>query len=185
VRYVRHNAAKYGVDPDHLGISGASAGGHLSLTMAGKGQQGDPKAKDPIDRESSAVQCVACFFPPTDFLNYGKAGEDGVGFGILKGFKAAFGPRTETAEQRAELGRTISPIYFVHTNMPPILIAHGDADKLVPIQQAQSFLEKCKEVGGKTKLLVREGREHGWPDMGKDMELFASWFDENLRGIKP
>jgi hypothetical protein len=42
------------------------------------------------------VQCVACFFPPTDFLNYTKPGEDAVGVGVLKSFKAAFGPRADT-----------------------------------------------------------------------------------------
>src|SRR6185436_3545028 len=75
VRFIRHNATRYGVDPARLGITGGSAGGHLSLTMAAKGAKGDSAAKDPIDRESSEVQCVACFFPPTDFLNYGAPGE--------------------------------------------------------------------------------------------------------------
>jgi len=72
VRFIRHNAAQYGVKPDCLGITGGSAGGHLSLTMGTQGTKGDASAKDPIDRESSEIQCVACFFPPTDFLNYGK-----------------------------------------------------------------------------------------------------------------
>src|SRR5678816_3570618 len=72
VRFIRHNAAQYGVDPKRLGITGGSAGGHLSLTMGTQGTKGDPNAKDPIDRESSEIQCVGCFFPPTDFLNYGK-----------------------------------------------------------------------------------------------------------------
>ena len=64
--------------------------------------------------------------------------------------------------------------------MAPVLIIHGDADKLVPIQQAQSFVKRCEEVGTPAKLVVREGKEHGWPDMAKDMELFADWFDEHL-----
>jgi acetyl esterase/lipase len=185
VRFIRHNAAHYGVDPNRLGITGGSAGGHLSLTMGTQGGPGDAKAKDLVDRESSAVQCVACFFPPTDFLNYSRPGEDAVGVGILKSFKSGFGPRSDTAEERQKLGREISPIYFVHSNMPPILIIHGDADTLVPIYQAQTFVKRCEGVGSTAKLVVREGKQHGWPDMGKDMELFADWFDEYLRGIKP
>jgi acetyl esterase/lipase len=184
VRFIRHNAAKYGVDPSRLGLTGGSAGGHLSLTMATQGAPGDPKAKDPIDRESSEVQCVACFFPPTDFLNYGQPGEDAVGVGTLKDFKPAFGPRADTPEGRQALGREISPIYFVHSNMAPILIIHGDADKLVPIYQSQTFVKRCEAVGSPAKLVVREGKLHGWPDMGKDMEQFADWFDEHLRGMK-
>ena len=185
VRFIRHNAAHYGVDPNRLGITGGSAGGHLSLTMGTQGGPGDANAKDLVDRESSAVQCVACFFPPTDFLNYGRPGEDAVGVGTLKDFKSAFGPRADAEEGRQKLGREISPIYFIHSNMPPMLIIHGDADKLVPIYQAQTFVKRCEEVGSKAKLVVREGKQHGWPDMGKDMELLADWFDEYLRGIKP
>jgi acetyl esterase/lipase len=185
VRFIRLNAAKYGVDPNRLGLTGGSAGGHLSLTMATQGSQGKPDAKDPVDRETSEVGCVACFFPPTDFLNWGEPGEDAVGVGVLKNFKSAFGPMSDTAEGRQKLGREISPIYYVHSNMPPILIIHGDADKLVPIYQSQTFVKRCEEVGSPIKLIVREGKLHGWPDMAKDMELFADWFDEHLRGVKP
>jgi acetyl esterase/lipase len=184
VRFVRHHAASYGLDPKRLGITGGSAGGHLSLTMAVKGAKGNQSAKDPIDRESSEVQCVACFFPPTDFLNYGQPGEDAVGVGILKNFKAAFGPLSDTPDGRQKLGQEISPIYFVHSNTPPILIFHGDADKLVPIQQARSFVKHCDELGREARLIVREGKEHGWSEMGEDLKLIADWFDEHLRGTK-
>jgi acetyl esterase/lipase len=185
IRFIRHNAAKYGVDPNRLGITGGSAGGHLSLTMATRGTKGDPNARDLVDRESSEVQCVACFFPPTDFLNYGRPGEDAVGVGVLKNFKAAFGPLADTPEGRQKLGREISPIYFVHSNMPPILIIHGRADTLVPLYQAQTFVKRCQEVGSPAKLIVREGKNHGWADIGKDLEVFADWFDEHLRAPRP
>jgi acetyl esterase/lipase len=184
VRFIRHNAKKYGIKPDKVGVSGGSAGGHLSLTLATQGGPGDPKAKDEVDRESSAVQCVACFFPPTDFLNYGKPGEDGVGFGILKGFKAAFGSEADTLDGRAKLGRAISPIYFVHSNQAPILIIHGDADTLVPFQQAETFVAKCKETGDVAKVSVRHGKGHGWPDWLNDMKEMADWYDDHLRGLK-
>ncbi len=90
VRYIRAHAADYKIDPDRIGITGGSAGGHLSLMQGCAGDQGDPKAKDPIDRVSSRVQAVACFFPPTDFLNYGKPGEVALGKGVLKDFPAPF-----------------------------------------------------------------------------------------------
>jgi len=185
VRFIRHNAAKFGVDPERLGITGASAGGHLTLTIAVKGSPGNPEAKDPVDRESSAVQCAACFFPPTDFLNYGGPGEDAVGVGTLKNFKPAFGPRSDTAEGRQELGREISPIYFIHSNMPPVLIIHGDADKLVPIYQAEIFIKSCEEMGVTAKLFVHRGGGHGWPGLNQELPILADWFDEYLRGIKP
>lgn len=184
IRFGRHNAAKYNIDTNKFGIYGGSAGGHLTLTIATQGGPGKNDAKDPIDRESSQVHAAACFFPPTDFLNYGKPGEDGVGFGILKGFKGAFGSRSETEEGRRELGREISPIYYLTTNSAPSLIIHGDADKLVPYQQAEVFIEKAKSLGVPAQLINRPGKEHGWPTIGEDLALFADWFDEHLLGKK-
>lgn len=185
IRFVRHNAAKYGVNPDKFGITGASAGGHLSLTMGTQGGPGKPEAKDAIDRESSAVAAAACFFPPTDFLNWGAEGVDAVGVGPLAAFKGAFGPRSDTAESRQILGKEISPLNFVKGSMPPTLIIHGDADKLVPIQQAEIFVKKAKESGATAKLIVREGKDHGWAEIPADLVIFADWFDQYLRGIEP
>lgn len=180
VRYIRLHAREYGVDPGRLGISGASAGGHLSLTMGTQGGPGNAEAKDPVDRESSAVQAVACFFPPTDFLNYGEAGVDAVGVGTLAGFKAAFGPESETPGGRQRLGREISPVNFITARLAPTLIVHGDGDKLVPVQQARVFVEKARAAGVEAKLVVHAGGEHGWPGIEKDVALLADWFDRHL-----
>ena len=185
VRFVRHESTTYSVDPNKFGIIGASAGGHLSLTMATQGRPGKSDASDPVDRESSAVQAVACFFPPTDFLNYGRPGEDAVGVGVLAGFKPAFGPSADTPEGRQKLGKEISPLYYVTSNLPPTLILHGDADTLVPIQQAEAFVEKARNAGTTARLIVREGKQHGWPEIIDDLSLCADWFDEHLRGLKP
>ena len=89
VRFIRYHAKDYHIDPDRIGITGASAGGHLSLMQGTAGDTGDKSAKDPIDQTSSRVQAVGCFFPPTDFLNYGKPGEIALGCGVLEGIQAA------------------------------------------------------------------------------------------------
>lgn len=186
VRFIRHHAAEYGVNPDKFGIAGGSAGGHLSLTLGTQGAPGAATAKDPMDRASSAVQAVACLFPATDFLNYGTNGVDAVGIGLLAEFKPAFGPRSDTAESRQIYGREISPVYFVTSNLPPTLIIHGDADKLVPYQQSEMFVQRAQVAGAKTVKLIRmPDKGHGWPDMVKDMETMADWFDKHLRGQKP
>ncbi len=54
VRYIRHHARDYGADPQRLGVTGGSAGGHLSLLLATRGGPGPADAADPVDRESSA-----------------------------------------------------------------------------------------------------------------------------------
>jgi acetyl esterase/lipase len=191
VRYIRYHAKDYHIDPDRIGITGGSAGGHLSLMQGTAGNTGDPKAKDPVDRVSSRVEAVACFFPPTDFLNYGEPGKDAIGRNTLAGFKPPFDfheqdPKTHVfvpvtdEEKIREIGKQISPIYHISADTPPTLIIHGDADKLVPIQQAESFIEKLKGAGVPAELVVKKGAAHGWPDMGKDMVTIADWFDKYL-----
>ena len=184
VRFIRHNAKKWKIDPDRLGVSGGSAGGHLSLTIGVQGGPGQADSRDPIDRESSAIQAIACLYPPTDFLNYGKPGEDAVGVGTLEKYKPAFGSEADTPEGRQRLGKAVSPIYHVTSQLPPTLIIHGDRDLLVPIQQAESFVARAKAAGAVAKLVVKPGAAHGWTDRQPDYTLFAEWFDAHLRGLK-
>jgi acetyl esterase/lipase len=190
-RFIRHHAKEYGVDPTALGITGGSAGGHLSLMQGTTGKDGDPKAKDPVDRESSRVAAVACFFPPTDFLNYGKPGEEAIGTGTLKAFKAPFefielDKKTNAfvlitePERRREIAKEISPFYHVSEKSAPTLIVHGDKDFLVPLQQAEIFIEKLKAAKVPAELVVKPGAAHGWNGIDKDVRLFADWFDKNL-----
>jgi acetyl esterase/lipase len=195
LRYIRHHAADYHIDADRIGITGGSAGGHLSLMQGTAGTAGDPNAKDPVDRASSRVAAVACFFPPTDFLNYGETGKVALGRGTLKNFKAPFDfrdfdPKTRSFElitdetKRREIGKQISPVYHVTPDDAPTLIIHGDADKLVPIQQAELIITKLKEAGIPAQLVVKQGASHGWPGMEKDMATIADWFDKHLKSKK-
>ncbi|HLQ44517.1 MAG TPA: alpha/beta hydrolase [Planctomycetaceae bacterium] len=191
VRFIRSRADQYQIDPNRIGITGGSAGGHLSLMQGTAGTLGKPDAKDPVDRQSSRVQAVACFFPPTDFLNYGKPGENALGRGVLKNFRApfdfheldsatkAFVPITDE-ERILTIGRAISPVNHVSPDDPPTLIIHGDADLLVPIQQAELIIDKLKEAGVASELVVKKGAAHGWPDLGKDTHILADWFDKHL-----
>jgi len=186
VRFVRANAAQYGVDPMKLGITGSSAGGHLSLMIATRGGPGDPKATDPVDRESSSVQAVACFYPPTDYLNWFEDGDNAVGIGRLSAYAAAFGSKAATPEGREALGKELSPIYWVHKDQPPIYIVHGDADEQVSVTQAHRFLKKCREIGAKVKVLIRQGAGHGgWKEMTDDTTRMTEWFDLQLLGKAP
>jgi acetyl esterase/lipase len=181
IRFVRTHAAEYGVDPDRLGITGGSAGGHLSLMMGAYGGPGNPDAKDPVDRASSAVQAIAIFFPPTDFMNYGKEGVAAMTFPLLRPFRPAFGVTDATPpEQLEKLGRTLSPIYGITEKMPPTLIIHGDADTLVPLQQSQLVDAKLEQLKVPHKLEVRPGKGHGWPGMEADFPLLADWFEMYL-----
>ena len=92
---------------------------------------------------------------------------------------------TLTDEGRKALGREISPIYFVTKQLPPTLIIHGDADKAVPLQQSESFVQRARNAGAaNVELIVRLGKGHGWGDFWKsaeDFTAFADWLDRHLR----
>jgi acetyl esterase/lipase len=196
VRFIRHHAGEYGIDPARIGITGASAGGHLSLMLGTAGDDGNPNDPDPVEREPSRVQAVACFFPPTDLMNFGKPGH-----ALLRPtdhgppFRAAFDYRELDPASRLwvpiidperlrEITRQISPITHVTRDDAPTLILHGDADELVPVQQSEAMVESLKQAGVDARLVTRPGAKHGWFTMTRDMELFADWFDGHL-GKKP
>ena len=67
VRYIRHNAEQFGVDPDRLGVYGYSAGGHLSLMLGTASDEGDEQADEPILKVSDRVRAVVAFVAPTDW----------------------------------------------------------------------------------------------------------------------
>jgi acetyl esterase/lipase len=180
VRYVRHHAGEYGVDPERLGVTGGSAGGHLSLMLATRGGPGPAEAEDAVGRESSAVQAVAIFFPVTDLLNLGTSTENLGDGGPPKSFRRAFGPEGTNLSVWKVVGRSVSPIYHVNTNLPPIFVIHGDADTLTPLEQSEWFQAKASEVGRPIRLEVHPGGGHGWLTMVWDVRKFADWFDEQL-----
>ncbi len=180
LRFIRHHAREHGVDPQRLGVTGGSAGGHLSLMLATLGGPGAADAADPIDRESSAVEAVAIFFPVTDLLNLGSSTENPGDGGPPKSFVKAFGPQSTNLPAWKVIGRDLSPIYHVHSNLPPILIFHGDADTLVPLDQSQRFQAEAQKVGGKVKIIVHRGGAHGWWSMIWDLRQFADWFETHL-----
>ncbi len=185
VRFVRANAQRFEVNPGRIGVLGASSGGHLTLSIAARRGEGNPDASDPVERESGEVQAAACFFPPTDFLNYGGPGKSGVGEGPLTPLEAAFGSKGLSPAERTALGREISPIYFITSKLPPTLIIHGDRDDVVPLEQSERFVQRASDEGAPhVRLIVRPGKGHGWGDFWKsteDVTAFADWFDQHLR----
>ncbi|MBL9134174.1 MAG: alpha/beta hydrolase, partial [Verrucomicrobiaceae bacterium] len=180
-RFVRHHAKEYGIDPGRLGVFGGSSGGHLSLMLATRGGPGDPGAADPVDRESSAVQAVAVFYPVTDLLNLGPSTENLGDGGPPKSFRKSFGPKASDTSEWKIIGRDVSPIFHVTQALPPVFIAHGGADTLVPVEQSTRFKQRAAELGRTVALTIRPGEKHGWPTMIWDAHLFAGWLTEHLK----
>ncbi len=197
VRFVRHNAASYKVDPEKLGIFGGSAGGHLSLMQGTAGIATNERA-NPVDRESSRVQAVVAYYPPTDFLNYGvDDGDFDKHVRTLFDGRNPFFPAVDFREfddEKLLVERVsgeekirkrlidISPVNHVSRDDPPTLIIHGDADKLVPIQQAELIMARFKTAGVTAVLKTMPGKSHGWDAEAEEVKQFADWFDTHLGG---
>ena len=197
IRFIRYHAADYGIDPKRFGITGASAGGHLSVSAAVFGTDGVSEedyrkihsipanhAVDPVELVSSNVQAVACFYPPTNFVNY--MCRDSNWFDLPKvrnvSVNGSFVATPDSSKEfQNRVLKAISPYFFISKETPPVLIIHGTADELVPFSQSVSFKARLMELNIPCKLIAREGEKHGWPHDKTDDEAFIGWFDQWLQ----
>ena len=176
IRYVKAHAAEFGIDPDRLGLTGASAGGHLASLAAVTAEPGDPVAKDPLRRLSSSVKAVGVFFPPANFLDWNGSPAPGDRIqGLFFGDRAA-----RTPEEVAARAKELSPALLVKAPTPPFLVIHGDADPTVPLQQSRSLVDAIKGAGGSAELIVKAGGGHAWPTISEEVRTMSDWFDKKL-----
>lgn len=176
VRFIRLTANDYGIDPQRLGVLGGSAGGHLTLMLATTGDDGDAESKDPVLRTSSRITAGVALFPPTD----------------LRGWTTE--PPAEIAARPnlrpplafdAALEASVSPLLAVTADDAPVLMIHGDQDKLVPLEHSSNILPKFEECGVGSKLVVIEGAAHGFsPQQNRERVIPAmlEWFRLHLQG---
>jgi acetyl esterase/lipase len=144
VRWIRANAAKYGVDPQHVGAFGHSAGAQLAALL---GMEDTRDNSDPaLAKYSSKVQAVVDVSGPTDFTTH-KDPED-VGF-----LTAFFGGDYTHA---AKTWQDASPVFHAAKGVAPFLIVHGTQDQSVPLGQAQELVDKLKQAGAEVKFVTVE-----------------------------
>jgi acetyl esterase/lipase len=167
VRFVHAHAADYGVDPNRVGVSGISSGAHLSLMIAGS--------------PDSGVNAVAAIAPGTDLVNWGKPGVLFSDDPQIIPFLPALGidPKAPKDDLKAQLQK-LSPITLVTAKYPPTLIVHGDADKLVPLQQSQDMDKALAKAGAEHRLEVIAGGGHDDKTFGPGLMKALQWFKEKL-----
>lgn len=181
IRYIKANADKYGIDPDRIGLMGASAGGHLALMTTLTAEPGNPDAEDPLLRQDTEVAATGVFFPPTDFLNW--EGKDHAEVGELIGdalFPHDYAQRSQ--EEFLDEARKASPIQHIKKVRAPFLFIHGDADPVVPLSQSEIMIEALEKAGNETGLIVKKGGAHPWITMPEEILQLADWFDAQLAG---
>jgi acetyl esterase/lipase len=186
VRFIKANAKKFNVDPDRLGIAGASSGGQLCLMMGCAGTTGDSRSSDPIEKQSSKVAAVACIFPLSDFLEFDKDNLPPQ----WERFRALldvheFSPMTNRLERvtparRTQYARACSPLYCVKKDAAPTFIVHGDADKLIPVRQSRDLTAEFKKCGATCEYLEVKGMGHSAIEAAPYLPKLADWFDKQL-----
>lgn len=178
VRFIHLKAKDLGVDADRLGVTGGSAGGHLTLMLATTAADGDPKAKDAVLRQSDRVAAVVALYPPTDISDWVDHPPD-----AIKNIPALKPPLTFDAKLAPEY----SPLLKVTDKTAPTLLIHGDKDPLVPIEHSKKMLAALEKAKVDCKLIVVEGAGHGFNDkQNKELVVPAmmEWFEGHLAAKK-
>jgi acetyl esterase/lipase len=182
IRYVKQHASEYKIDPERLGLTGASAGGHLATLAAVTPEEGKPDANPPPLRYDTRVKAAAIFFPPTDLLDWDGKPADWKLLGSLLFLGGTNGHSEAEIKERA---LQISPARLVKPPIVPFLFIHGDADPLVPLQQSQKMVAALKAAGGSAELIVKKGGGHPWMTLPEEVKVMADWFDQHLPESKP
>lgn len=144
--YLFTHAEVLNIDTDKIVLMGGSAGGHLAL-MAGL--LGNDKKFDTHCSFDGSLEVAAIIdkYGVTDLtpLSEWKSARNWLGDGFRDN----------------EFVKSVSPLYYVDTNSPPVFIVHGDADPIVPYEQSVILHRKLQEKGVKTSFLTIEGGQHG------------------------
>ncbi|HSU68441.1 MAG TPA: alpha/beta hydrolase [Tepidisphaeraceae bacterium] len=183
IRFLRAHAKEYHIDPNRIGVWGASAGGHLValLGTSGSAKEIEGTVGGNLD-QTSRVEAVCDWFGPTDMSRFWE--EAGTG-NIFKPNPAKSpidklfgGPVSE----KKDLVAKANPLTFVSKESAPFLIIHGDHDKLVPVAQSQILNDALKAAGVESELVVLEGAGHGGPQFTqpKVLKQIADFFDKHL-----
>lgn len=144
VRWVRANAAKYRVDPDHIGAFGHSAGAQLAALLGMEDTRDNSDAA--LAKYSSRVQAVVEVSGPSDFTTHRDTDDDA----FLSTF---FGGEYAL---HSKVWQDASPVFHVSKNVSPFLIMHGTQDADVPIAQSQELADKLKQAGASVKFVTVE-----------------------------
>ncbi len=175
VRWLRANAAKYGVDPQRIGTTGDSAGGHLALFLGVTGDVKEFEGTEGNPGESSRVSCVVDVYGPSDFTkSYGKSVDAGE---VLPLF---LGGDLQTARHQHVLA---SPLNWVTPQAAPTLAIHGTKDPYVAFEQAEWIVERLRAADVPVELLKLEGAGHGFKgdDAKQAQAAMFAFFDKYLK----
>jgi acetyl esterase/lipase len=173
IRWVRSVASKYSIDPERIGVTGGSAGGHLSLLVALMDDKTGPESTGGHAEFSSQVCAVANYCGVTDVaLEYQDMEQ-------VRPFLQAL--CIGTPESNPEGYRIASPVNHVSKDDPPVLTLHGDKDELVPVSQAYAIDKALRDAGLPHELVILKGEGHAIKAPEADV-AFWSFIEKHVKG---
>lgn len=171
LRLIKARAAEYNVDPDRVGVFGASAGGHLAALLSTLyGLESLPEAPyepDNVDRESARPAFSLLLYPVIDLT------DDAV---------THAGSRTNLTQNDPSLFAPLSPHLHVTAETPPAFLVHGTNDRLVPVQNSLLYYEALVRAGVPAEMHVLADGPHGFGMATQfDNETAKEWPMQALR----
>lgn len=151
LRWVVEHAAEYGFDTAKIVVTGNSAGGHLALTTGLLPESAGLDRLCPGAAPLPRVAAIVDWYGITD-VNELLDGNDRRDFAV-----AWLG----STPDRDAIARRVSPLGYVRSGAPPILMVHGDADPIVPYEQAQRLKAALDAAGVPNELVTVPGGKHG------------------------
>jgi acetyl esterase/lipase len=181
IRWLRAHAKQYQINPNRIGVSGFSSGGHLAALLGTSGGDSYLEGKGGNGDYSSSVQAVVDHFGPTDFLKmHDKDAPDSPPSLFLGG----------PVKEKADLARLANPLNYIDPKDPPVFILHGENDSMVTINQSEIFYEALKKAGVPAKFVrvinaAHMYRPYKWnieisPTVDSLYEMIIPWFEEWL-----
>jgi acetyl esterase/lipase len=156
LRFLKSNAARYGIDPARSGVWGGSAGGHLAaLTAMTCGVSALDPAQTKAAPGSECVQAAVTWYGVFDFAALA-ASRPGQADAAAARLLACKGPCTAADYAPA------SPVTYIDAKDPPFLLIHGDDDQTVPVAQSHLAEAKLKAAGVPVESIYIPGVDHSF-----------------------